>query len=326
MRLLSRLLALSGILLAAAASGGRAEAQITSEKIEFPAGSDSVVLQGTLRGPEIVILEVAAVEGKKLAVGLETSNPANAFNIAAPGAKEAGFIGSTQGNYGEVLLSQPGDYRITLYLMRSAARRGEIADYRLSISLLPADDFADGLSGGPDYWEVYGVRSALRLRAGPSAEHGVVGALNNGEVVRNLGCRMNGDTRWCRVETLREGQQGWAAGGFLREGTPPREPDRRGLVGNGQRFDATGALPCAPVLGQPTTSCDFGVIRERRPGYAGLWIAIGNGIERYFLFEEGKPVYSNGSGEIAVERLGDLQLLRLGEERYEIPDAVIYGG
>jgi hypothetical protein len=326
MRLLSLLLALSVILLAAAASGGRAEAQITSETVEFPAGSEDVVLQGSLRGPEIAIFEVAAVDGMKLAVGLETTNPANYFNISGPGAKEAAFIGSTQGNYGEVLLDKPGAYRITVYLMRSAARRNEIADYKLSVSLLPAGDFADGLSGGPDYWEVHGVRSALRLRAGPSPEHGVIGALNNGEVVRNLGCRMSGDTRWCRVETLRGGQQGWAAGGFLREGTPPRAPDRRGLVGNGQRFDATGALPCAPVLGQPTTSCDFGVIRESKPGYAGLWIAIGEGNERYFLFEDGKPVYTNGAGEIAVERLGDLQLLRLGEERYEIPDAVIYGG
>ncbi|MEO3430086.1 SH3 domain-containing protein [Pelagibius sp. CAU 1746] len=325
MRFLSRLVALSSLLLAAAGGGGAA-AQIASETVEFPSGSEDVTLRGSLQGAEIAIYEVAAVEGKKLGVGLETSNPANYFNISAPGAKEAAFIGSTQGNYGEVVLSQPGAYRITVYLMRNAARRGEIADYKLSVSLLPASDFADGLSGGPDYWEVHGVGSALRLRAGPSREHGVIGALGNGEVVRNLGCRMSGDARWCRVETLREGQQGWAAGGFLREGTPPREPDRRNLAGNGQRFDATGVLPCAPLAGQPTASCDFGVIRERKPGYAGLWIRIGEGAERYFLFEEGKPVYTNGAGEISVERLGDLQLLRLGEERYEVPDAVIYGG
>lgn len=326
MRLPSRLPPFCAALLAVLLLPGGAGAQITTDEVTFPAGSNDAVLEGTLRGPEVRIYRVPAVEGMKLAVGLETSNPANSFNISEPGAATAAFVGSAEGNYGEVLLSKAGTYEVMVYLMRSAARRGEIADYRLSLSLLPASDFADGLSGGPDYWRVEGVKSRLRLRAGPSPDHGVVGALDNGEVVRNLGCRRDGETRWCRVETLGEGQKGWAAGRFLREGAPPRAPDRRGLEGNGQRFDATGQLPCAPQAGQPTTACDFGVIRERRPGYAGLWISIGEEVERYFLFEAGKPVHSNGSGDIAVERLGNLQLLRLGEERYEVPDAVIYGG
>jgi hypothetical protein len=154
----------------------------------------------------------------------------------------------------------------------------------------------------------------------------VIGALDNGETLRNLGCRMSGEERWCRVETPGGAQQGWVAGRFLRETAAPPAPDRLALEGDGQRFDATGYLPCSPVTGEPTKSCNFGIIREARPGYAGLWIDIGGAVERFFLFEDGKAVYSNGAGELIVEKLGDLNLLRLGGERYEVPDAVIYGG
>jgi len=322
MRLLF-LFAMLCALAAAGLSGGAALAQIRSAEVSFPADNDELVLQGDLRGREILVYQVPAVEGRKLAVGLETTNAANHFNITEPGAAEAAFVGSRDGNYAEVLLDKPGGYEISLYLLSAAARRDEVADFRLSLTLLPAGDFADSLSGGPDYWEVTDVNSRLRLRAGPSAGHGVIGALDNGEVVRNLGCRLAGDERWCRIEALGGGGQGWVAGRYLREGATP---ERLGAEGDGQRFDLTGQLPCSPVPGQPTTSCTFGVIREDRPGHAGLWIDIGGESERYFLFEDGEPVHSNGAGEITVERLGDLQLLRLGGERYEIPDAVIYGG
>jgi hypothetical protein len=43
------------------------------------------------------------------------------------------FIGSTSGNQFEGILPANGDYKIRVYLMRSAARRGEAADYRLEM-------------------------------------------------------------------------------------------------------------------------------------------------------------------------------------------------
>ncbi|WP_295406529.1 SH3 domain-containing protein [uncultured Thiocystis sp.] len=87
-------------------------------------------------------------------------------------------------------------------------------------SAAPAADFADGLAGGPDFWEVTGVASGdtLHLRAGPSARERVVGDLPNGAVMRNLGCTLTSGQRWCRVERLENrGTQGWVAGRYLRE-------------------------------------------------------------------------------------------------------------
>jgi hypothetical protein len=59
---------------------------------------------------------------------------ANYFNIIAPGKEnEAMFIGSSAGNQFEGALPASGDYRVRVYLMRSAARRDEIANYRLEM-------------------------------------------------------------------------------------------------------------------------------------------------------------------------------------------------
>jgi hypothetical protein len=81
-------------------------------------------------------------------------------------------------------------------------------------------EFADSLSGGPDFWEVHGVPSGdpLNLRAGPSAQEAVVGELGNGAVMRNLGCKMVSEQRWCRVAELEDpGAEGWVAGAYPRE-------------------------------------------------------------------------------------------------------------
>jgi hypothetical protein len=43
------------------------------------------------------------------------------------------FIGSTSGNQYEGVLPASGDYKVRVYLMRSAARRDEVANYRLEM-------------------------------------------------------------------------------------------------------------------------------------------------------------------------------------------------
>jgi hypothetical protein len=67
------------------------------------------------------------------------------------------------------------------------------------------------------------------------------------------------------------------------------------------------------------------VIREG-PGNAGVWIALGDGKERQILFEGGVPVATDGSAALGYDKDADLTLVRIGDQRYEIPDAVVYGG
>ncbi|WP_170971858.1 SH3 domain-containing protein [Rhodobacter sp. SY28-1] len=94
----------------------------------------------------------------------------------------------------------------------------------------------DGLTGGPDYWKVRGLASNERLgvRLEPKSGSAVLATLRNGEIVRNLGCRMTGSTRWCRIRsTTGMDVTGWVAGRYLTESarppvTPPPIPDDGG--------------------------------------------------------------------------------------------------
>jgi hypothetical protein len=128
--------------------------------------------------------------GAALTVELDADNPQNYFNVLPPGSEEALFVGSTSGNRFDGALPASGDYRIRGYLSRAAGRRGEQTGYRLKVrvgggragSEAPESDFADGLAGGPDFWEVTGVRvgDTLNLRPGSSARDRVVGEIGNG--------------------------------------------------------------------------------------------------------------------------------------------------
>jgi hypothetical protein len=72
------------------------------------------------------------------------------------------------------------------------------------VAMAQDGDFADGLAGGPDFWAVTGVPDGdtLDVRSGPATKFEVRGELANGDVVRNLGCRMEAGRRWCRIGTM----------------------------------------------------------------------------------------------------------------------------
>jgi hypothetical protein len=286
-----------------------------------------LIVEGTITGDEIVDYHAAGERSQILSVDMITSNPANYFNILPADSNQALFIGSIRGTVADVPLPESGAYVIRVYLMRSAARRGETAEFSLGISLGPPE-FADGLSGGPDYWKVTaGGASALNLRAGPSTRYETIGKLRNGEVLLNRGCRLTGGERWCAIRATHTGVTGWVAGRYLVESAAPRRPAKAegGPVGNGEPFDATGLVPCAVHASQPMGQCPFGVVREG-PGNAGLWIAFGDETERYILFEGGAPVTTNSADSLSFEKAGDLLLIRVGDERFEIPEAVVTGG
>jgi hypothetical protein len=75
----------------------------------------------------------------------------------------------------------------------------------------------------------------------------------------------------------------------------------------------------------PMGQCDFGVIR-RGNGDATVVVTLPGGGQRYIYFE-GNQSSSDAAAGIVWERRGDLNLMSIGtEERYEIPDAVRFGG
>jgi hypothetical protein len=221
------------------------------ERVQFAPGTSGTTIKETITGYQTVNYKLVAKAGQTMVVELKTDNGANYFNIFAPGkgpGDEAMFIGSTSGGRYEGMLPEDGEYTVQVYLMRSAARRDERANYTLSV----------GISGG------------------------AVGAVPPGDA---------------KVP-----------------GTP---------------YHATGEIPCAMVSGQPTGSCPFGVTPEGN-GTGIVTVTKPDGRTRAIFFKNGNPTGYDQSqadpGEFSAEKQGDLSVISIGQERYEIPDAVIFGG
>lgn len=231
-----------------------AQDDIRQERVQFEPGESSAVVEDAIAGYEIVDYVLNAREGQYMNVSMATDNGANYFNIMAPGESEvAMFNGSIKENQYEGILPKSGDYQVRVYLMRSAARRDEVANYRLEMIITDAENSTPTSNG--------------------SAEDDA-----------------------------------------LVEGT---------------NYNATGNIPCNMASGQPTSSCPFGVRREGN-GTAIVTVTKPDGRTRAIFFENGEATGYDMSeadySEFSVEKQGDLTLIRIGGERYEISDAVIYGG
>ncbi|WP_374274950.1 hypothetical protein [Brevundimonas sp.] len=114
---------------------GRPVASGRTETVRFARGATSARRQGAITGYETVTYLVDLRAGQILDVDMRTSNRSSYFNITAPGATSALFVGSTNGdNDYRGRTTASGPYRIEVYLMRNAARRGERARYTLTVA------------------------------------------------------------------------------------------------------------------------------------------------------------------------------------------------
>jgi hypothetical protein len=224
-----------------------AQSNLRTQRVQFKPGASSATRQGSIKGYQTVDYVLNARKGQTMNVSMATKHGATYFNILAPGETEvAMFNGSINGNQYEGTLPQSGDYRIRVYMMRSAARRNEVANYRLEMIVS-----TPGTSGGGD-------------------------------------------------------------------ATVP-----------GTNYNATGNIPCSMGSGQPTVSCSFGVTREGT-GSGIVTVKKPDGRTRAIFFQNGKAEGYDQSqadtGRFSATKQGDLNIIRIGQERYEIPDAVVFGG
>jgi hypothetical protein len=111
-----------------------AAADILTERVHFKKGANSAVIEASIKGYETVDYVLGARAGQHMNVSLATKHGATYFNILAPGENEvAMFNGSISQNQYEGTLPASGDYKIRVYMMRPAARRNEVANYRLEM-------------------------------------------------------------------------------------------------------------------------------------------------------------------------------------------------
>ena len=81
-------------------------------------------------------------------VSMANKHGATYFNILAPGQNEvAMFNGSVSQNQYEGVLPESGDYKVRVHMMRSAAHRNEVANYRLEMIVSGAGDKSAAATG-----------------------------------------------------------------------------------------------------------------------------------------------------------------------------------
>jgi hypothetical protein len=127
------LLALSTLSLAVAATPALAQQKLP---VQFARGASSATVKGTIKGDQYRDYTVNARAGQTMTVTLSNPDGRAFFNVLPPGsADEAVFVGSTSGNSFRGPVPGNGLTTVRVYQMRASARRGQVANYTLTIGI-----------------------------------------------------------------------------------------------------------------------------------------------------------------------------------------------
>jgi hypothetical protein len=136
--------------LAISGPSAHAASSIEARQIQFAKGASSATVKGTLKGDRTIDYKLRARAGQTMTVKLKTGNAANYFNVLPPGSKDVAiFVGSTDGNEWTGTLPADGEYTIRVYLMRSAARRNETANFALNVGIAGSPNTSQSLGPAP---------------------------------------------------------------------------------------------------------------------------------------------------------------------------------
>lgn len=113
----------------------------------------------------------------------------------------------------------------------------------------------------------------------------------------------------------------------LSEQAPAEQEEVDALV-PGTDFNATGEITCSRP-GTSKRSCRFGVKREGN-GNGSITVFWPDSGSRVIFFEDQTPMsydesQADGGAKMTVEQKGDLYIVRIGQQRLEIPEAAIVG-
>ncbi len=196
----------------------------------------------------------------------------------------------------------------------------------ISIYIAPAD-------GGARRWRI-APGGDLRLFGRPSEGAPVIATLLEAAVLSNLGCAEAADQVWCEVRPFRGGARGFAPAERLLpaqgpDGTTPMGPDDSKRRARKRDFDAKGEIPCAQERGQALGICGAAVARSGG-GDATVVATFPNGFARRLYFVHGEFVSASatmsGVGTDTDWRLENgVHVIRVDDQRYELPDALVFG-
>jgi hypothetical protein len=126
------------------------------ERVAFARGASSATVKGHVKGDADVDYLVRAAAGQTLSVSLKVSNRSNYFNVLPPGSQDVAMHVGQTGEAYTGMLPADGDYKVRVYLMRNAARRNEVSNYELTVTvtgqaLAPTPASKDALIPGTPY-------------------------------------------------------------------------------------------------------------------------------------------------------------------------------
>lgn len=177
----------------AAATPVQAQDGTRTERVQFPRGSTGTTISDSITGYEAAEFLVGAQAGQEMTVVLKSDHLSTYINVFEPGTKpgtdEAISIGSDDGTRYEGTLPSDGDYLIQVYMMRSAARRGEVAHYALDVSI----------TGAP------GAASTSKAPSAVSASGHVLDWPARFDATGEVECSAGGATlgQWCEFRVVR---------------------------------------------------------------------------------------------------------------------------
>ncbi|MDO4697235.1 MAG: hypothetical protein Q4A60_00920 [Pasteurellaceae bacterium] len=89
--------------------------------------------KGQLKGYQTVDHRFQVKKGQRLKIRLLSKNRFAYFSLYEPKNDEAIFTGAISGDQFKGVAKKSGEYRLRTYLVRAAARRNEVAKYRVDI-------------------------------------------------------------------------------------------------------------------------------------------------------------------------------------------------
>lgn len=107
---------------------------VRREQVELAQGAAAKKLSGKIKGYGTVEYSLAVPAGSELGIKLSSANPSAYFNVSLEGADEALFVGSRDGQRYQAKVTAAGRYKVSVYLMRNAARKNQAASYVLEIA------------------------------------------------------------------------------------------------------------------------------------------------------------------------------------------------
>jgi len=130
----SRFFCVSLLAIGMASGAGIARAQQTTN-VAFAKGASSATLKGSIKGDQDHSYFVDARAGQTMTVTLASTKGSAEMNVFAPDSDTAISLGADDPYNVAVVLPTSGRYKVQVYQMRASARRGEMANYTLAISV-----------------------------------------------------------------------------------------------------------------------------------------------------------------------------------------------